>query len=730
MVAISCADTNFNQGGSKRAPVVDDDDLKCADIGGEAVPPKELCDVGSAYPTDPFAQKISLKVVAQQDAVLALTHTDLKNSAASGELAGDLIATAKYDGSGNLIIATDWQDIGKSWQGTFASSSEDDAPSITYDIQTFPPEVKNRQCFKSNPVIGEVKPTEKWHWNGWVDPLTNKRYYLTYSAPAAADLDNDGKVEIVSVPSTTNYSGVNGPVVVLNAETGAVLWNTMAAGLTGAAVSTTPALMDLDNDGNVEIVAASFVANTSVQNITVFDYKNKSVRASYSENFICSTYCIPAVADIDGDGAPEIVAGNVILDKQLNRLAYLDPPPATAGGSPTLVDLIPSKPGLEIIVNGSAVYDNLGKLAWSGLCGGFSAASDLDKDGTLELVCIGGGTVYTYASDGTLKWQSAIPVPAPGDPILAGLPAKTGGGGAPNIGDFNGDGNLEIGTAGGYYYNVFSPTGEVVWKTATKDYSSLKTGSTLFDFNGDGKAEVVYGDEDSLKIYDGTTGQVLWSFGLPNNAMWSGTLWEYPLILNIDNDSSVEIVVSSPGVGSAPSNMDAGGIRAFDDPTNLWVGSRKVWNQFSYYPEIVSDQVTAVASPLAPSGFRINSQRIDPNNENMTRVKLPDLGAIPPQSIQNATGANSELLFFVFNRGEATAAAHLKLYDSASNDLIAETKTSTFFKTGIGSVERLTLDRQIDAKTELRLEINVDGSELTTEECDVTNNKITFKAAK
>ena len=32
----------------------------------------------------------------------------------------------------------------------------------------------------------------------------------------------------------------------------------------------------------------------------------------------------------------------------------------------------------------------------------------------------------------------------------------------------------------------------------------------MFDFDGDGKAEVVYSDENHVRIYEGPTGAVLW----------------------------------------------------------------------------------------------------------------------------------------------------------------------------------------------------------------------------
>jgi hypothetical protein len=61
----------------------------------------------------------------------------------------------------------------------------------------------------------------------------------------------------------------------------------------------------------------------------------------------------------------------------------------------------------------------------------------------------------------------------------------------------------------------------------TQDCSSAFTGSSVFDFDGNGKAEVVYADEQYMRIYDGTTGDVLLRCATPpapcTSTRWSPT---------------------------------------------------------------------------------------------------------------------------------------------------------------------------------------------------------------
>jgi hypothetical protein len=96
----------------------------------------------------------------------------------------------------------------------------------------------------------------------------------------------------------------------------------------------------------------------------------------------------------------------------------------------------------------------------------------------------------------------------------------------PTIADFDGDGRVEFASAGATAYNVFDPdcrgtpdpqfcpsltTTGVAWSQPSQDLSSNVTGSSVFGFDGDGRAEIVYGDECFTRVYDGRTGTVYYS---------------------------------------------------------------------------------------------------------------------------------------------------------------------------------------------------------------------------
>jgi hypothetical protein len=129
------------------------------------------------------------------------------------------------------------------------------------------------------------------------------------------------------------------------------------------------------------------------------------------------------------------------------------------------------------------------------------------------------------------------------------------GGGPPTIGDFDGDGLPEISATGSAAISVFDPdcrglpdlvycsslrTDGILWWQPSQDLSSNITGSSLFDFEGDGRVEVVYADEVFIRVYDGQTGEVLFS-------QWhSSCTWnENPVVVDVDGDFNAELVVPS-----------------------------------------------------------------------------------------------------------------------------------------------------------------------------------------
>ena len=213
---------------------------------------------------------------------------------------------------------------------------------------------------------------------------------------------------------------------------------------------------------------------------------------------------------------------------------------------------------------------------------------------------ISAGYARVQTIEGTVVFG---PVPIPGG----------GTGGLPTIADFDGDGRREFASAGGAQYVVFDldcvaggdpascdgqarPTA-CSGRSRRRIASSNVTGSSVFDFDANGSAEAVYADECFVRIYDGATGNVLYSA-----ARSSGTTYENPVIVDVDGDYRTEIVsavndyagdprlpATDPLLSTSAQFRPNHGIVVLRDEQDRWAASRPVWNQHAYAVTNVGD---------------------------------------------------------------------------------------------------------------------------------------------
>ena len=164
---------------------------------------------------------------------------------------------------------------------------------------------------------------------------------------------------------------------------------------------------------------------------------------------------------------------------------------------------------------------------------GFTSVGDIDGDGELDVVVVRG--INVLDSGGIWVWN-----PRTGVVIASATSGQDGG--VPFIGDVDGDCAPEIGMAFEKQLRMYKYNGttslQLLYNLPTTDRSGI-TGITMFDFNQDGKNELVYRDETDLRIIAGVDGRTLSSFPLK-----SGTFLEYPVIADIDNDGEAEIIVN------------------------------------------------------------------------------------------------------------------------------------------------------------------------------------------
>jgi len=419
------------------------------------------------------------------------------------------------------------------------------------------------------PPVGSFDPVIEWAWS------TSENYpgsNHVMSAPVVANLNDDngdGVINTDDIPDIIfhTYSGNSynndGVIRAISGDGSGELFTIMD-------YRTRPgsnlAVGDIDNDGLVEIVAVDQRGYNSsgviaFENDGTFKWKSDYVAGGYFNIHYLS------IADLDADGSPEIIFNRAILNndgttKWLGKNTY----------EAIAVDL--NLDGKQEVVLGNSAYDSAGNLLWENdaiTSYGYMAAANFDDDPYPEIVFVGGGYVYLLEHTGEVIWG---PIDLPPE----GLNRDHGG--PPTIADFDNDGEPEIGIAGGYRYVVFEADGSVKWAQPTQDKTSSRTGSSVFDFDGDGSAEVVYGDEKYFRIYRGTDGKVLYIRGVG-----SLTLLELPVVVDVDNDNNAEIIVVS-------NNSSTAAIQVFGDANDTWVNTRKIWNQHAYSITNVNDDGT------------------------------------------------------------------------------------------------------------------------------------------
>jgi hypothetical protein len=400
------------------------------------------------------------------------------------------------------------------------------------------------------------------------------------SSPAVADLDNDGTKEVIVTLASRDELVPSKPGAIFMFHLDSAGKNpTIAGGFARQAIvvnpTTTPSgffasptVADLDGDGDLEIIAGSwdytcyaFHHNGSLVWNLDYDLTNNQEYGFVTGDTIWTT---PVVADIDNDGAKEVVYG---ADAHDFPWGHQIPFQSHNGGILIVLEALnghlkhgPPEQNRFFVSSyheegfgwyyNAAGENHVPKDNPSEVLQSSPVVGDVDADGFLEIVHGTGQTYYNPSDDlhervfcwngenATLSWSREVEDEVFASPVLAnvdsgpdlevfvrnykdssprlyGIKGSTGGlvpgfpvpikAGNPRsigavVGDVDGDGEMEIILISYGRLHVFSASG-VEESNFDNAPGAMFTSPAIGDIDGDGQCEMVLGTDTGIYIY-------------------------------------------------------------------------------------------------------------------------------------------------------------------------------------------------------------------------------------
>ena len=323
---------------------------------------------------------------------------------------------------------------------------------------------------------------------------------------------------------------------------------------------------DFNGDGHPEIYVRNkiFDAETGILLATAQGGYNQADSYSHNSHTNFNKLSCPIAFDICGDTRQELILGNEIYDVVItNRYG-------TSGNHATLTKSI--MPPNNIINDGHV------------------QVADFNLDGHPDILISNRDTEDYYGLVSFYVWdvynnRTSLPIQ---------LETYFTGKSVPLIADFDNDGRLEIlidccANDGqgqrAYRFNPNTNSFNHLWTLAI-DEDSYSNTATLFDFNNDGRNELVLTDNSRLLVYDLSNNPPTLLSSIDCGEI---TIMHVPIVADVDNDGSAEIVVTGKAGGYMQANTM---LKVYKSATEPWRAVRKVWNQYMYHVTNVNEDLT------------------------------------------------------------------------------------------------------------------------------------------
>lgn len=338
----------------------------------------------------------------------------------------------------------------------------------------------------------------------------------------------DGDVVVAPVSAVAGRAGTTSTscaIVGLAPESGAVRWRAGVppANCTVHAV-TGPGVGDLDRDGRPE----ALVATTEH---ALVGYDAATGREEVRVTLTTFGYAPPVVADVAPPPGPEAVVvdiagavavarpdGSVLWRRALNATVWAEPAVGDLDGDGAPEVLVAAK-------DRTVLLDARGRVEWRADVGGSRLSVAHVPGGPVAVVTDVAGVAALDAADGSVAWRRRV----------EGVPTA----GAAGDGDGDGDTEVYVGVSGGRVVALDAATGTREWSApVVAAERTPMPAPALGDVDGDGDSEVVAAANDgTVAVLSPDSGRTLATYRRPV-PVWTGVT-----LADVDADAAEEVLV-------------------------------------------------------------------------------------------------------------------------------------------------------------------------------------------